>query len=207
MSLRSLLSLPDEGEVSFQFPNDISLQTFSDTGSQDYGNQRHATHDSEVAKMRDVFFSLQCEVGLFRINKKSRLANELCEEGAAGRKKNLLTSSRALLNACQAGYLQADWSDCYWFPGKAGSRIRDQLKIYQINYPYVTQGFLEKPDQGSRIKDHDSWSGFCRKPAVTTTFAFLIRSLSMYIIFCYCCCCCCVVMLACLLHHPIKQYL
>ena len=93
----------------------------------------------------------------FRINKKSRLANELCEEGAAGRKKNLLTSSRALLNACQAGYLQADWSDCYWFPGKAGSRIRDQLKIYQINYPYVTQGFLEKPDQGSRIKDQGSW--------------------------------------------------
>ena len=42
-----------------------------------------------------------------------------------------------------------DWSGFYWFPGKAGSRIRDQLKIYQINYPYVTQGFLEKPDQGS----------------------------------------------------------
>ena len=41
-------------------------------------------------------------------------------------------------------------------PGKAGSRIRDQLKIYQINYLYVTEGFLEKPDQGSRIKDHDS---------------------------------------------------
>ena len=39
----------------------------------------------------------------------------------------------------------------YWFPGKAGSRIRDQLKIYQINFPYVTQGFLEKPNQGSRI--------------------------------------------------------
>ena len=148
----------------------------------------------------------------FRINKKSRLANELCEEGAAGRKKNLLTSSRALLNACQAGYLQADWSDCYW-----KSRIKDQGSVENISnkLPLRDSGFPGKPDQGSRIKDqgsrikdHDSWSGFCRKPSVTTTFSFLIRSLSMYIIFCYCCCCCCcVVMLACLLHHPIKQYL
>ena len=146
----------------------------------------------------------------FRINKKSRLANELCEEGAAGRKKNLLTSSRALLNACQAGYLQADWSDCYW-----KSRIKDQGSVENISnkLPLRDSGFPGKAgsrikDQGSRIKDHDSWSGFCRKPSVTTTFAFLIRSLSMYVIFCYCCCCCCcVVMLACLLHHPIKQYL
>ena len=56
-----MFSLPDEEEVSFQFQNDVSLQTFSNTGFQDYGN-RLTQHT--IAKMRDVFFSLQCEVGL-----------------------------------------------------------------------------------------------------------------------------------------------
>ena len=95
----------------------------------------------------------------FRINKKSRLANELCEEGAAGRKKNLLTSSRALLNACQAGYLQADWSDCYW-----KSRIKDQGSVENISNKLLLRdsGFPGKAgsrikDQGSRIKDQGSW--------------------------------------------------
>ena len=87
-----------------------------------------------------------------RINKKSRLANELCEEGAAGRKKNLLTSSRALLNACQAGYLQANWSDCYW-----KSRIKDQGSVENISnkLPLRDSGFPGKA--GSRIKDQGSW--------------------------------------------------
>ena len=87
MSLRSLLSLPDEGEVSFQFPNDISLQTFSDTGSQDYGNQRHATHDSEVAKMRDVFFSLQCEVGLSESIRRVGWRTSYARKGQRGGKR------------------------------------------------------------------------------------------------------------------------
>ena len=90
----------------------------------------------------------------FRINKKSRLANELCEEGAAGRKKELahfLTRpfkrlSSRLSSSGLIRLLLISWK----------SRIKDQGSVENISnkLPLRDSGFPGKA--GSRIKDQGS---------------------------------------------------
>ena len=143
-----MFSLPDEGEVSFQFPKDVSLQTFSNTGFQDYGN-RVTQHT--IAKMRDVFFSR--EVGLSESTRRGGWRTSYARKGRGEEKElaHFLTRPFKRLSSRLSAsglirLLLISWK----------SRIKDQGSVENISnkLPLRDSGFPGKA--GSRIKDQGS---------------------------------------------------